>query len=77
MRIGEIHRLTRIPTPHPANQLANVYGANWAPKAGYTYDQSGNMTKRQSGPFGGSTNATYDELNRATVWEQRGSGDVP
>lgn len=43
----------------------------------YTYDSSGNLTKRQDvGQGSDSTNFTYDKLNRVTLCEQTGASDA-
>jgi RHS repeat-associated protein len=60
------------------NQLLNINQASGSPFVHFTYDSAGNMTKRQ-GVWGGvndSTNVAYDELNRPTMWENTGAGDV-
>ena len=60
------------------NQLSHIYGGNWEPWFNYTYDAAGNMTRRQDVYAGvnDSTKAEYDALNRPSMWEQTGTGDV-
>lgn len=59
------------------NQLWHIYQASGGVFFSYTYDAAGNMTKRKDewGGVNDSTNAQYDALNRATMWEQTGAGD--
>ncbi len=53
-------------------QLAHI--TNWF---AYTYDASGNLTKRQDIAQGAdSTNVQYDKLNRPTLCEQTGANDI-
>jgi len=68
------------------NQLNTIYGGNMAPVFHYTYDASGNMTKRQA-PWMGINDSVnvikwdgtnqYDALNRPCMWENTGAGDAP
>jgi RHS repeat-associated protein len=63
-------------------QLATISGSGSAPSFAYSYDLSGNMTKRQD-VYGGVNDSTnivdsygtsqYDALNRPTMWEQTGT----
>jgi RHS repeat-associated protein len=62
------------------NQLAHILQLDHSGLFNYTYDVAGNMTKRQCVILNDSTNAPsqyYDALNRPTMWEQTGAGDVP
>ncbi|PZR73710.1 MAG: hypothetical protein DLM73_10150 [Chthoniobacterales bacterium] len=60
------------------NQLWHIYPAGTVPWFTYTYDPSGNLNKRQDFFFGvhDSTIASYDQLDRPTLWEQTGLGDA-
>jgi RHS repeat-associated protein len=63
-------------------ELKNVYDRNYSPLFRFSYDPAGNLTKRQNliNNLGASMNAPsqfYDGLNRPTMWEQTGVGDVP
>lgn len=63
------------------NQLSHIYwDSSHTPWIDYTYDVSGNITKRQDVYVGvnDSVNISsnyYDALNRPTVWENTKSGD--
>ncbi|MEN3368855.1 MAG: hypothetical protein V7609_998 [Verrucomicrobiota bacterium] len=60
------------------NQLWHIYQGDSTPWFNYTYDLAGNMIKRQDAYAGvnDSTNASYDALNRPTMWEQTGPADA-
>jgi RHS repeat-associated protein len=64
------------------NQLSHIYwDSGHTPWINYSYDASGNMTKRQDVYAGvnDSVNipsAYYDALNRPTVWENTWAGDI-
>jgi len=68
------------------NQLSHIYQASGGVFVSYSYDAAGNMTRRKEewGGVNDSTNivdangtSMYDALNRPTMWEQTGSGNVP
>lgn len=67
------------------NQLRTIYDASHTPWFNYSYDLSGNMTKRQAvyGRVNDSINLVdangqnqYDALNRPLMWENTGAGDT-
>lgn len=65
------------------NQLWHIYwDSNHAPWINYSYDASGNMTKRQNVYAGVNDSVNipstcYDPLNRPGMWENTRAADVP
>jgi RHS repeat-associated protein len=63
------------------NQLAQIQDGGGTPWINFSYDEAGNMTKRQA-VYGGVNDSLnvptqyFDGLNRPTRWENTGGGDV-
>jgi RHS repeat-associated protein len=79
LQVGTVYQIRYDYTQR--NQLANIYGGGWEPWFHYTYNETGNITKRQAllGGTNDSINApaaSYDGLNRPTIWENTKAGDA-